>query len=86
MSSIIVTVNEFDVVKLPLQDWCVQQQNETLPLLETDPQELIKQKEEFQQVLSQVLSYQSAVETLENLSVDFLKHKEVSSCNYNYSL
>lgn len=49
----------------------------SLPLLETDPSELAKQKETFQSMLSEVLTYQEAVEQLEDLSIEFLKHKEV---------
>lgn len=78
LSVVTETVTEFDIVKVPLQEWCVaQQEGNPLPLLETDLQELKKQKEKFQKILSEILLHEEAVETLENLSASFIKYKEV---------
>ena len=79
LTSIVDTVTSFDVVKLPLQNWCITQQEcySSLPLLETNKEELEKQKSEFEAMLVEVLSHESTVHNLETLSEEFLHHREV---------
>ena len=79
LSNITETITKFDSIKDPLQEWCVVQQEtfQSLPLLETNQEDLEKQKIQFETMLTEVLAHQQAVDALEDLSVEFLKHKEV---------
>lgn len=79
LNAIADTVTEFDTVKSPLEQWVFDQQEyySKLPLLETDPSELRRQKEEFEAALRDLVSREKEVESLMELSEQFIKGKEV---------
>ena len=72
-------MSQFDSIKTPLESWCLQHQEtfSSLPLLETDALELKKQKEHFETLLKDILVHKENVETLEELSDQFTKNREV---------
>ena len=74
-------MTEFDSVKIPLESWCIKQQDifSNLPLLDTDLPSLNKQKEHFQNILEDILSHKDEVDKIENLSDKFSQHREVNS-------
>ena len=76
------TVSEFVMTKAPLETWFYEQQDyyNSLPLLETDVDELSRQKEEFEKERELILSHQSEVENLVQLSHEFGMGKQVRYC------
>ena len=80
LNAIADTVTEFDTVKSPLEQWVFDQQEyySKLPLLETDPNELRKQKVEFEAALRDLVVREKEVENLMELSEQFSRGKEVS--------
>lgn len=82
LNTIADTVTEFDAMKSPLEQWVFDKQEyySELPLLETEPSELRKQRVEFEAALKDVLSREKEIENLVELSDQFNKGKEVCQC------
>ena len=75
---------EFDTVKNPLEDWCVQQQEyfENLPPLEVTPEQLLEQQKTFQLVVADVETHSEQVEKTEQVALNFIREAEVHTCTY----
>ena len=79
------TVSQFVLTKAPLELWLYEQQDyyNSLPLLETDIDELCRQREEFEAEKASILSHSQNVEHLVKLSQQFCRSKQVSKILYN---
>ena len=74
------TVSQFVLTKAPLELWLYEQQDyyNSLPLLETDINELCRQREEFEAERASILSHCQDVECLVKLSQEFGNSKKVT--------
>ena len=72
-------VVEFDGVKNPLGEWCVQQQEyfESLPPLEVTPEQLLDQQRTFETVVTDILAHGEQVERTEEVALKFIREAEV---------
>ena len=72
-------VVEFDGVRNPLGEWCVQQQEyfESLPPLEVTPEQLLDQQRTFETVVAGILAHREQVERTEEVALKFIREAEV---------
>ena len=79
-------VVEFDGVRNPLGEWCVQQQEcfESLPPLEVTPEQLLEQQKTFEAVVADIEAHSELVERTEEVALKFVREAEV--CVYVFSL
>ena len=73
---------EFDGVKNPLGEWCVQQQEylENLPPLEVTPEQLLQQQKTCEAVVADIQAHSEQVERTEQVALKFFREAEVSVC------
>ena len=81
-------VVEFDGVKNPLGEWCVQQQEyfESLPPLEVTPEQLLDQQKTLEAVVADIEAHSEQVERTEQVALKFVREAEVCVCVYAFCL
>ena len=86
LEPIVDVVVEFDEVKNPLGEWCVQQQEyfESLPPLEVTPEQLLDHQKTFEVVVADILAHGEQVERTEEVALKFIREAEVCMCVYMY--
>ena len=82
LEPIVDVVVEFDGVKNPLGEWCVQQQEyfESLPPLEVTPEQLLDHQKTFEVVVADILAHGEQVERTEEVALKFIREAEVCMC------
>ena len=77
-------VVEFDRVKNPLGEWCVQQQEyfENIPPLEVTPEQLLQQQTALEAVVADIHAHSDQVEKTEEVALKFIREAEVRCSMY----
>ena len=79
LEAISQTVSEFDSIKNPLEAWCLSQQEviSSLPLLDTNLEELEKQRQHLEKILHDIETHKDEVDKIDELTDKFSQHREV---------
>ena len=81
LEPIVDVVVEFDRVKNPLGEWCVQQQEyfENLPPLEVTQEQLLDQQKALEAVVADIEAHGEQVASTEEVALKFIREAEVQN-------